>query len=210
MNFLRRSAGLLADSFLFRKGKTSWAANEKNWNLPLSKAGKVLTGGYIILKDYSTGRFPPTFPDQQRAYDNEIEIRNNLPGMSSAEVKDALAGFVIVVVAADVAVQFIDGAFIELHAGLLLHPVFELDVGRAVVLDVIESGLAIEIERAEHHLVVTLAATRITGGQFAAGFQRRFLPEAGQVNNTERAGHAGTNQRHVCFVHRFESLCFAR
>ena len=89
MNFLRRSAGLLADSFLFRKGKTKWAENEKNWNLPLSKVEKVLTGGFIILKDYSTGRFPPTFPDQQRAYDNEIEIRNNLPGMDAAAVKDA-------------------------------------------------------------------------------------------------------------------------
>ena len=89
MSLMQRAAGLLAESFLLKKGKLKWAENERDWQLPLSQLEKLLTGGYIILKDYSTGRFPPTFPDQQKAYENEIEIRNTLPGLNAAEVKDA-------------------------------------------------------------------------------------------------------------------------
>lgn len=89
MNFLRRSAGLFADSFLLGQGRKVWAENEKNWNLRPTQYQKLLAGAYIISKDYSSGRFPPSFPDQQKAYEAEIECRNILPGTTPEMVKDA-------------------------------------------------------------------------------------------------------------------------
>src|SRR5215471_3534953 len=89
MKLLRSSAELLAESPLFREGKHLWSQNQKNWELPLSKKAKLATGLYIILKDYAAGKFPPTFPDQQKAYEAEIEFEYRLPGFTGEQVKDA-------------------------------------------------------------------------------------------------------------------------
>lgn len=109
--------------------------------------------------------------------------------VQAARVEDSFASGIVVIVAANVAVDFVDGALVELHAGLLFHPVFKLDVGGLVILNVVEGFLAIEVERGEDHLVVAFAAAGIAGGEFAAGFERGFQPETGQMQNAQRAGN---------------------
>ena len=87
---LRFWANLLANSPFLAPARKLWAANQHNWNLPLSKSEKALVGCYLILHDYANRRFPPTFDDQQRAYDAEIAYRFSLPGLDVAEVTDSL------------------------------------------------------------------------------------------------------------------------
>jgi len=82
----RRLAGRVAESGLFRRARSLWDANQRDWNLPLSKWQKLTTGVFIILRDYATGRFPPTFEDQQVAYDAEISYSTALPGMTPEEI----------------------------------------------------------------------------------------------------------------------------
>jgi 2-polyprenyl-3-methyl-5-hydroxy-6-metoxy-1,4-benzoquinol methylase len=43
-------------------------------------------GIYVILKDYSEGIFPPSFEDQGKAYDAEINYNKSLGGLEKAEV----------------------------------------------------------------------------------------------------------------------------
>ena len=83
---LKTMAGALASSAVFRRGRTLFAENSRNWNLPLSKLDKLWTGSWLILDDYCKGVFPPTFPDQQKAYQAEKDYRFSLPGVTSAEV----------------------------------------------------------------------------------------------------------------------------
>jgi hypothetical protein len=65
-SFARRVAQSIAESWFLRRGKRLWEENQKNWNLPLTRKDKVLSGIYVILSHYSDGLFPPTFADQQR------------------------------------------------------------------------------------------------------------------------------------------------
>jgi 2-polyprenyl-3-methyl-5-hydroxy-6-metoxy-1,4-benzoquinol methylase len=81
----RRIAGLLAESFVFRRGRRLWALNVTDWSLPLTKVDKAFVGLYLILSDYARGIFPPTFHDQQAAYQNEIDYQYAIPGMSLEE-----------------------------------------------------------------------------------------------------------------------------
>ncbi|MHA3771949.1 class I SAM-dependent methyltransferase [Verrucomicrobiota bacterium sgz303538] len=83
---LRQLARTLTNSRLFQRGRVLWEANQRNWNLPLSKSDKLLTGMYAILGDYAEGRFPPVFEDQQKAYDAEIAYRHSLPGKNVVEI----------------------------------------------------------------------------------------------------------------------------
>ncbi len=46
--------------------------NSKNWNLSLSKLGKLQAGMYLILEDYSQGLFPPKFEDQAKTYAGSV------------------------------------------------------------------------------------------------------------------------------------------
>jgi len=56
--------------------------NCHEWNLPLSKFDKLLTGTYLILEDYSRGLFPPKFQDQAAAYAAEAAYHTNgVPGL---------------------------------------------------------------------------------------------------------------------------------
>lgn len=75
-NLTRQLAGKIARSPLLSRGKTRWEQNEKDFLLPLSRAEKLLTGAYLILAHYSDGRFPPTFEDQQKVYENERSLRS--------------------------------------------------------------------------------------------------------------------------------------
>jgi 2-polyprenyl-3-methyl-5-hydroxy-6-metoxy-1,4-benzoquinol methylase len=85
--WLRGIAGFLADSILFSRGRRLYHLNRENWNYPMSKWDKLACGGYMILKDYSQGEFPPTFEDQAKAYENEINFSRALPGMTQEEVQ---------------------------------------------------------------------------------------------------------------------------
>ena len=62
---LKKLAQLIARSGLLARARELHAANQQNWNLPLTKFGKLQVGIYMILEDYSKGLFPPTFTDQQ-------------------------------------------------------------------------------------------------------------------------------------------------
>jgi 2-polyprenyl-3-methyl-5-hydroxy-6-metoxy-1,4-benzoquinol methylase len=88
---LQRFACVLASSFFFRKGHRLWEANSAQWGLPFSKWEKLVCGGYIILKDFAEGSFPPTFEDQAQAYQNEIDYNASLPGQSLAQTQHAQA-----------------------------------------------------------------------------------------------------------------------
>ena len=83
----RKMAGLLAESRLMTAGRTLYRQNETNWDLPMSRIGKLKAGGYIILRDYADGLFPPKFEDQQKAYDAEKEYCVTLPGMDSERLR---------------------------------------------------------------------------------------------------------------------------
>jgi SAM-dependent methyltransferase len=86
---LRNLARMLADSPFLAKGKAIWDANQKSWEMPLSRTEKLLAGAHLILSDYADNRFPPTFEDQQRAYDGEINYRDALPGHSPEQTSKA-------------------------------------------------------------------------------------------------------------------------
>jgi SAM-dependent methyltransferase len=88
-SLLKRLSAQLAESPLLRTGKSLWERNQTDWNLPLSKAQKLAAGLYIILRDHADGRFPPTFQDQQKAYQAEIDYNSNLPGLTPDSVMDA-------------------------------------------------------------------------------------------------------------------------
>lgn len=80
MRFFRRAALRLAALTCFNSGRELWEKNKSFWNLPLSKRQKLQIGSFIILRDFGEGLFPPTFDDQQKAYEAEINYRFNLPG----------------------------------------------------------------------------------------------------------------------------------
>lgn len=71
---------------MLRPGKSLMERNWQNYFLPLSKWGKLAAGGYLILKDYSEGRFPPTFDDQAKAYQAEIDYCGQLAGTEKARL----------------------------------------------------------------------------------------------------------------------------
>lgn len=48
----------------------------------MTKWDKLLAGGYLILKDFSTGQFPPEFDDRSKAYQAEIDYYLSTPGQS--------------------------------------------------------------------------------------------------------------------------------
>src|SRR6266536_1122043 len=84
-SLVRTVVGCVSSSFLLSKGRTLFELNSRKWGLPMSKWEKLMAGCYIILKDFSEGRFPPTFDDQARAYQAEMDYNESLPGVSLEE-----------------------------------------------------------------------------------------------------------------------------
>ena len=82
MKFLQQTAQQLSNYPVFNRARTLWEENQKNYWLPLNKLEKLYLGVYIILQDYSQGLFPPTFEDQQAAYEGEINFFYSLPGIN--------------------------------------------------------------------------------------------------------------------------------
>ena len=107
--------------------------------------------------------------------------------------EDACTDVVPVVVAADVGVVLVDGGLVELHARLGFDPRLELRVA-GLGGDEGAHGGFVETEGGEDHAVIAFADAGIVGVEFAAGFEGSLLPEAGQVDDAERSGDAGTDQ----------------
>lgn len=85
----RQAAGVLARSFLLSPGRKLFETNKTNYNLPMSKLQKLMCGMYIILLDYADGLFPPTFEDQAKAYEAEVNLRDSMPGVTADEYEAA-------------------------------------------------------------------------------------------------------------------------
>jgi 2-polyprenyl-3-methyl-5-hydroxy-6-metoxy-1,4-benzoquinol methylase len=79
--FARSSGRALAQSFLFRRGRTLFERNSAQWHLPMTKFDKLLCGGYLILNDFAEGLFPPRHTDQKAVYAGEVNCYQNLPGI---------------------------------------------------------------------------------------------------------------------------------
>ena len=88
MKILQPIAKILSHSPVLKRGRALWEANEQNWNLPLTVKDKLMAGIYVILQDYSQGIFPPTFTDQQKAYDAEVNYRFSLVGYDTGDYYD--------------------------------------------------------------------------------------------------------------------------
>lgn len=78
-------AGQLASSTLLRRGQQLWRHNQQDWAMPLSRSDKLITGLYLILRDYADGSFLPRM-DRQQAFDAEIRSADTLPGFSAEQI----------------------------------------------------------------------------------------------------------------------------
>ena|SRR5688572_31978968 len=79
-SFARRVAESIAESWFLRRGKRLWEEKPEDWNLPLTRKDKVLSGTYVILSHYSDGLFPPTFAEHQKVYETERSLKER-PGV---------------------------------------------------------------------------------------------------------------------------------
>ncbi len=86
---MKQLSAYLANSSIFEKSRLLWTENQKNRSLSLTKWQKLVVGIYLIIHDYSEGKFPPIFADQQKAYNAEINALFNSPGLSSDLLIDA-------------------------------------------------------------------------------------------------------------------------
>ena len=77
-NNMKPFAKKLAASGLFARARRLLEENEKDWNLPLTKLQKLMVGSYMILRDYSTGDFPPTFENETSTFDAEKDYYRTL------------------------------------------------------------------------------------------------------------------------------------
>jgi 2-polyprenyl-3-methyl-5-hydroxy-6-metoxy-1,4-benzoquinol methylase len=91
MNFSQSIAKWIVESGLFAHGRRLWEKNQQDIELPnreWSKWKKLYVGGYLILRDYAAGLFPPRFPDRLAVYADEARVVDR-PG---ATVADQLGG----------------------------------------------------------------------------------------------------------------------
>lgn len=85
MSFARKAAGAFAKSPLFAAAREIYSRNEREWDLPMSRLTKAYVGGYLILRDFGAGEFPPVFDDIQVTYQGEIEYHAALSGLAEIE-----------------------------------------------------------------------------------------------------------------------------
>lgn len=84
----RRLAEVLARSPLLARGQRLFAANERDWNLPLTKLEKLQAGLYVILRDYRLGHFPPARAGRETSVAAETSYRHSLPGVDQSAVNE--------------------------------------------------------------------------------------------------------------------------
>ena len=89
MALTRTMAGQLSRAPWVRGGRVLWERNRADWNLPLSRAEKLRSGVYLILRDYAEGEFPPRFPDREAAQQAEIGFRFSLAGVEEQQFVEA-------------------------------------------------------------------------------------------------------------------------
>ena len=104
--------------------------------------------------------------------------------------EDALAGLVVMDVAADVGVVAVDVCFGQLDARVGGDPGFTLRVGGLAVLDEGVEVIPLDAEIVGRELVIT-AADGVVGVDFASCVKGGLQPDTGEVKNTEGAGDAG-------------------
>ena len=119
---------------------------------------------------------------------------------NTARSENTLARIIIVIITAHRGVMLLDRLWRE-RLRVLLHPRFELGIGRFVLLDVILDRLFIEPERGAGHRIVASADAGITGSELPHCFQRDFLPEPREMQNAEWPGRAGTDQWNIGVAH---------
>ena len=74
-----RSDPQVGRRLLTGRGRQLMEANFKNYHMPLSKREKLAVEAWLIVSDYAQERFPPTFKDQQRAYQGEGDCYATVP-----------------------------------------------------------------------------------------------------------------------------------
>ena len=88
----RRLAGWVAAGPWCHSARRLMERNFEQYDLPLSRWGKLAAGSWLILNDYAEGRFPPRFEDQQAAYRAEMEFHSS---MTSYTRQESIAGHVV-------------------------------------------------------------------------------------------------------------------
>jgi len=86
---LRRVSGCVARSPFFARGRKIWEENSKDYRLPMTRWEKLICGLYIILKDYSTGEFPPRHEDIEETHLAEIAYHTTRPGVDEEKAFEA-------------------------------------------------------------------------------------------------------------------------
>ncbi len=81
----RRIAGQLADSPVFTRARRVWERNQTDYQLGLSRCEKLAVGAYLVLKDYSTGTFPPVHTDREQTFAWEKDLYSAKPGLALAD-----------------------------------------------------------------------------------------------------------------------------
>lgn len=89
MNTSQKIAKAISQFSIFNQYHSLWQKNQTDINLNLHKFEKIMVGIYLILTDYSNGLFPPTFNDQQKAYQAEINYRFFLPNVSALQAQES-------------------------------------------------------------------------------------------------------------------------
>ena len=93
-----------------------------------------------------------------------------------------------------------DGVSIQ-RFRILLHPRFELRIGRFALLDVIAHGVLFEAKRGQRHRIETFSNARIASRKLTVFLERNLLPKPREMQNAKWAGDAGTNQWNICIRH---------
>jgi hypothetical protein len=93
--------------------------------------------------------------------------------------KDGTSGLIIVIVACDRVVQFVNGGFVEFGAGLLTNPSFELRVGGSLLRNEGNDRIPLQIEAIDDHLVKPMAYGWIAVRELSAPIEGNLEPETG-------------------------------
>src|SRR5947208_1429472 len=108
--------------------------------------------------------------------------------LRTAFLEDALANVIRMDVTGDRRVHAEDVRLVELHARIALYPFLKLQVGRLLLADEGARLFRIDPESLQHHVIVARADVLVAVGEFAGGTQESLQPQAGKMQDAERAG----------------------
>ncbi|MGC2695503.1 MAG: class I SAM-dependent methyltransferase [Candidatus Angelobacter sp.] len=81
----RRAVLSLCNSSLLSGTRDLWEENRINSHMPLNKIQKAKLGLFLVLRDWSTGDFPPVF-DRESAWENERNYTHAMSGLTGEQV----------------------------------------------------------------------------------------------------------------------------